>query len=83
MGTKERELDADLNNHRGIDEKENAEQDAMSREVLRDIWIKEGNDWDLGDIMGEQKGHHNRLNNITRHTRRENCMSSGRTTQTP
>ena len=29
---------------------EDMEQDAISREVLKDIWTKEENDWDLGEI---------------------------------
>ena len=42
---------------------EDTQQDAISKEVLEDIWIKEGSDWDLGGIeeghLGSQRGNSN------------------------
>ena len=32
------------------------EQDAISREAFKDIWIKMGNDWNLGDAVEENVG---------------------------
>ena len=60
-GERERERDIDAQNSRGTCEEEELEQDAISREVLRDIRIKEGNDWDLGDTIEEQRGNQKQI----------------------
>ena len=48
--------DTDRQNNRGTCQEEELEQDAFGRQVLRDIWIKEGNNWDLYDTIEEQSG---------------------------
>ena len=40
---------------------EDVDQDESSREVLKDIWIKEGNDWELGEVLEEELGNHKQI----------------------
>ena len=40
--------------------RETMDQDTIDREVLKDIWIKEGNDWNLEEVL-EEPGNQKRI----------------------
>ena len=47
-----------------LDQDDEAKQEVRSREVLRDIWIKPGNDWGIEHVMVDETKNISRL----RHT---------------
>ena len=62
-------------NRKEKDQKQEEEnEEHRSKEVLKDIWIKPGNNWGVDDIMKEDtcNQHHRRNKNTAKHTGKTN-----------